>query len=336
MKKKVMACLLVAAMTITLGACGSGGGEADTASEGSGEATEASAESDDSLHIGCAVQTLSNQVWAQQMEQITTRGKADGHQVTVVDCKENANTQVDQIENFISSGMDVIIVQPVDSEAIESVCKDARDEGIRVVCWDEEMENSDFNWIIENYDLGKEIGTQAAEWINETFDDGACEVAVLGYPQTPILLERENGIIDALAELAPKATVVANQPAIDTTEGLNAMETILQANPDVKVVCCIGGGGAAGANEALKGFYGSEVPEDVGIFSTDLTDETIASIQNNEFNRMVVAITGNAYVCADTIYDLTMEYIGGKELEKNVYRDLIPVTAENLDEMITD
>ena len=45
-----------------------------------------------------------------------------------------------------------------------------------------------------------------------------CEVAVLGYPQTPILLERENGILDALEENAPNAEVVANQPAIDTTE----------------------------------------------------------------------------------------------------------------------
>ena len=44
------------------------------------------------------------------------------------------------------------------------------------------------------------------------------------------------------------------------------METILQAHPDVKVVCCIGGGGATGANEALKGTYGSEVPDDIGIF----------------------------------------------------------------------
>ena len=189
------------------------------------------------LQIGFAVQTLSNQIWAQQAAEIEARGEADGNKVTTVDCQENANTQIDQIENFITSGMDVIIVQPVDPEAIEEVCGNALKEGIAVVCWDEEMENSSFNWVIENYDLGVEIGTQAANWINETFGDEGCEVAVLGYPQTPILLERENGILDALAEVAPNAEVVANQPAIDTTEGLDAMETILQAHPDVKVVC---------------------------------------------------------------------------------------------------
>ena len=94
-------------------------------------------------------------------------------------------------------------------------------------------------------------------------------------------------------------------------------------------------GGATGANEALKGTYGSEVPDDIGIFSTDLTDEAIASMQNGEFDRCVVAITGNAFVCGDVIYDLSMRYAAGEKLDHEVYRDLIPVTPENLEEMIT-
>ncbi|MBR9946569.1 sugar ABC transporter substrate-binding protein [Clostridiaceae bacterium Marseille-Q4145] len=345
MKRRVLAGFMVAAMAMGLAACGSSSTQdtaaADTTAEAE-ETTDSADTADDAavdtskggLKIGCAIQTLSNQVWAQEMEAMEKDAKADGNELTVVDCDENANTQIDQIENFITSGMDAIVVNPVDPDAIEEVCKQARDAGILVFSWDEEMENSDINWLIENYDLGAEIGTQAAEWINDKFDDGKCEVVVLGYPQTPILLQRENGIIDKLNELAPNAEIVANQPAIDTTEGLNAMETILQAHPDVKVVCCIGGGGAAGANEALKGFYGDTIPEDVGIFSTDLTDETIASMQNGEYNKMCVAITGNAYVCGDVAYDLVVRKASGEEMDKNIYRDLIPVTIDNLDEMI--
>ena len=168
MKKKVLAGVMAAAMVM-----GVTGVEASAAD----------------LKIGLAVQTLSNQVWAQQAEEIQKRAKEDGNEVTVVECKENANTQIDQLENIITAGTDLIIVQPQDPDAIEEICKEAREAGIKVVCWDEEMENSDINWIIKNYDLGVEIGTQAAEWINEKFDDGTCEVAVLGYPQTPILLD---------------------------------------------------------------------------------------------------------------------------------------------------
>ena len=48
-------------------------------------------------------------------------------------------------------------------------------------------------------------------------------------------------------------------------------------------------------------------------FSTDLTDEAIASMQNGEFDRCVVAITGNAFVCGDVIYDLSMRYAAGEK-----------------------
>jgi len=324
MKKKMLAMLLTMIMAVTVVACG----QENTAKTEGEDTTD--------LKIGLAVQTLGNQVWAQHMDAIQKAADEDGNTVTVLEANENANTQISQIENFITSACDIIIVNPVDPDAIEDVCKKAREAGIKVIAWDEEMENTDINWIIKNYDLGVAIGEQAAKFINEKFEDGKCEVAVLGYPQTPILLERENGMIDKIAELAPNAEIVANQPAINPTEGLDAMETILQANPDVKVVCCIGGGGAAGANEAFKGFYGSDVPENVGIFSTDLTDETIASMKNGEFNRMCVAITGNPYVCGETIYDIAVRLAGGEDMDQNVYRDLIPITTDNLQEMVVE
>ena len=195
MKKKTVGLLMAAAMVLSLAACNSGAPEPEEVSSTETTAEEESstdAQSSTGLKIGLAVQTLSNQVWAQQAERIQQDAEADGNEVTVVDCKENANTQIDQLENFISSDVDAIIVNPVDAAAIEEVCKEAREAGILVMSWDEEMENSDINWLIDNYVLGEEIGTQAAEWINEKFDDGACEVVVLGYPQTPILKQREN------------------------------------------------------------------------------------------------------------------------------------------------
>lgn len=285
------------------------------------------------LKIGVTIQTLSNQVWAQQMAGIQEDADADGNECTIVECKENANTQLDQIENFITAGCDVILVNPVDPDAVEDVCAKAREAGIKVVCWDNEMENTDVNWVIENYDLGCVIGEQAANWINDKFEDGKCEVAILGYPQTPILLDREEGILAKLEELAPNAEVVANQPAINPTEGLDAMETILQAHPDVKVVCCIGGGGAAGSNEAFKAFYGDEVPDDAGIFAADCTDEEQEAMKNGEFNRMSVAITGSPRTNADVIYDILVKAGHGEEQDHNIYRELIPVTVDNIDEV---
>ena len=42
-------------------------------------------------------------------------------------------------------------------------------------------------------------------------------------------------------------------------------------------------------------------------------------MQNGEFDRCVVAITGNAFVCGDVIYDLSMHYAAGEKLDHEVY-----------------
>ena len=175
------------------------------------------------------------------------------------------------------------------------------------------MKNTDINWVIDNNKLGYMIGEQAAGFIQDKFKDGKCEVAVLDYPQTAILLEREKGIMSALKEKAPNAKVVAQQPSIDASQGLNAMETILQAHPNVKVVCCIGGGGAGGSRHGA-----AFVPAE------------LAAMLAGEANRMSVMVTGTPEVQAQAVYKMLVQLGEGQKFEsQNIYRDMFPVTAEN-------
>lgn len=328
---------LVLCVTAFVG-CGSTGIE--TAGNAKTAAAGAEASSEGGIKIGVTVQSLSNQVWAGACTEMESRAKADGNELTYMSCDDNSAKQIEQIENYISSGCDVIMVNPSDPNAIESVCAQAQEAGIKVMCWDNEMENTDLNWVIDNETLGYVIGEQAAEFINEKFDDGTCEVAVLDYPQTEILLERENGILAALKEKAPNAKIVAQQPAIDAKEGLEAMETILQANPDVKVVCCIGGGGAVGANEAFKAK--GDITDDMGVFAADATDEELSAMLNGESNRMSVMITGLPTTIGDNVYNMlvaltteegmTEAALGeGETMDgKNVYRNIFPITIDNV------
>ena len=352
MKKKIASVLLTGAMVISLlSGCGSAAGgstesaAADTsASVEKAETVAAGTENASGLKIGVTVQSLSNQVWAGACSTMQEKAKADGNELTYMACDDNSAKQIEQIENYISSGCNVIMVHPSDPNAIETVCKTAQDAGIRVMCWDNEMENTDLNWVINNEDLGYMIGEQAAEFINNKFDGGNCEVAVLDYPQTAILLERENGILKALEEKAPNAKVVAQQPALDANAGLTATETILQANPAVKVVCAIGGGGAVGANEAFKA--AGEITDDIGVFAADATEEELTAMKAGEANRMSVMITGTPVAIGERVYNMLKamgseagftdaDLIDGESKDgKNVFRNIFPVTAENVDEYL--
>ena len=185
--------------------------------------------------------------------------------------------------------MDVIIVHPADPEGIENACKEARAAGVKIISWDDDIENADTRWLIDNKALGEEVGKQAAEFINKKHN-GKADVAILNYPQLPVLLARGNGIESALKADAPNAKVVAKTSAINPDEGISKMETIFQSNPNVKVVCCIGGGGSVGANEAAKA--AGKIGDDFGIFAVDATQPELQAIKDGEGVRMSVIVTG--------------------------------------------
>jgi ribose transport system substrate-binding protein len=282
--------------------------------------------------VGMTVNDLSNQIFAASCEELKKLIQADGGTITYLDCKSNPSTQISQVENFISSGTNAIIIQASEKNALEDVLSRARAKGIKVFCWDDDIQNSDINWLIDNYELGRVIGQETAKWINEKLG-GTAEVGVLNYPQLEILVQRGNGIVDALTEFAPNAVIVAQSSAINPTEGMAKTETFLQAYPNMKVIACIGGGGAVGANEAVKS-SGNLTP-DFGIFAADATAEELTAIANNEACRMSVLITGDGKAIADEIFLWLKKLINNESVDRKVYRTIYPVTAANLSQYYT-
>jgi ribose transport system substrate-binding protein len=281
------------------------------------------------MKVGMTVQDLSNQIWAGACDALEKLVEDDGGDFTYLDCKSNVSAQVGQIENFIASGVDIIVIQPAEKNAVEAPLAAARAKGIKVYCWDEDIENADLNWLIDNYELGRMIGEEAAKWIGEKYN-GEAEVAILDYPQLPILLQRGNGIADAIKEFAPKAKIVARDSAINPTEGMAKTETFLQGHPNIRVIGAIGGGAAIGANEAIKG-SGKHIDE-FGIFAADATPEELEAMKNHEAVRMSILITGGPKEIAQEIFGFIKKMHAGEKVERRVFRKLIPVNHENLDE----
>jgi ribose transport system substrate-binding protein len=287
---------------------------------------------DKGVKVGMTVQDLSNPTWAGYCQAIKKEIESKGGRLNYVSCESNVNKQITQVENFVASGVNVLIVHPADPAGIEDACKQARAKGVKVLAWDDNLENADLAWLIDNHKLGYLIGEQAAKWINEKLG-GKAEVAILNYPQLPILLQRGNGIKEAITKLAPTAKIVAETSAINPAEGISKMETIFQSNPNVKVVGSIGGGGSVGANEAAKA--AGKIKDDFGIFAADATQPELTAIKNNEGVRMSVTITGTNKVIAEKVAGMVEQLSSGKPVEtKELYREMIPVTKENVDEYL--
>ena len=267
--------------------------------------------------------------------------KEKGWEYTLVDCKDNSATQISQIENFITAGVDMIMVHPSDPSAVEDVCKEALDAGIKVMCWDDKMENTTVNWVLDNTELGKTIAEPAVDFINEHYsEDNKAEVCVIGYPQTPILLEREKGIIEGLKAAKDKYEIVANIEGLVANEAQTNVETVLQAHPDCKVFLTVDAGSDIGANQALLTKYNNKIPEDCGIFSADATEQQMRAIEKgNEASKASAGFEGSNSRTAKACMEMYEKVLSGEKFEgddHNIFRPFIVINADNVDEYLAD
>ena len=206
------------------------------------------------------------------------------------------------------------------------------------MCWDDPMENTDADWVLDNTALGSAIGELAGEFINEHYsEENPVEVALLGHPETKVLLERANGIKAGLeATAAGKYEIVAEQDGLEANDAQTSMETILQAHPNCKVVVGVGAGAMIGANEALMTQYNSEIPEDVGVITTDVTKQQLNSILGDEATRGIIGFEGSdvdtATACA-SMYALILADNVGSQI---VFRQVAPITDETAQEILDE
>ena len=280
--------------------------------------------------LGICFQDITNPIFAEFSSLIQEKGEEAGWDVTVLDCKSNAAEEITQVENFIEKGIDALIIYPVEVEALNPVCQEASDKGIKVFSWDDVVDSADMAFLVDNYTVGKAIGTETGKWINENYD-GKCEVAVIDYASLPVIVERANGIIDGIKETAPEAEIVAQDSAVDAASGMQLAENMLQAHPDIKVFSCIGDGGAVGANEALKA-SGANLDE-YGVFGCDASEEACAAIQNNEALRMSISL-GTPAEWVDIVMENLELLLEDGTYEKEIYKVATPINADNVDEYL--
>lgn len=288
--------------------------------------------------LGITIQSLQNAYWAGVMTALGEILEKAGAEYTIVGCNDSSATQISQIENFVSAGCDLIMVHPSDANAVEDACAEARNFGIKVMCWDDPMTNTDANWILDNTSLGIAIGELAGKFINEHFSaEKKAEVVVIGYPQTVILLERANGIKIGLNNTADgKYEIVAETAAIEANVAQNAMDTILQAHPNCKVVTGIGAGAMIGADEALQIYTGAKIPEDMGVFTTDVTKQQLGQLADPTYPaKGIIGFEGSDEDTARSAASMFALILADQVGAKNVFRGVAPITSENVEKIMS-
>jgi ribose transport system substrate-binding protein len=316
MKKRTLSVILAAATIIGTMSAGTAAVYADDAKE--------------DYTVGMTL-NLGNLTWAELAESAKAHGKELGMNVTVQNSNDDATTQVSQIENFIQADVDAIIVAAVESNSVEDVCKAAQDAGIKVIAYTQVIENADAEYLVDAYNTGYACGKRAAEWIKEVYGDEPIEWALEDLPKYPEIIDRANGIKEAIEELAPNAELVATQPAEVMEDGQKNAENFMQSHPDIKVICSIGSGGGAGANEGVKSYISEDEYDKFGIFGIDATEQEIMNIINGDPQKSSVSLGGGAKH-GEMLIDIAENFREGVDQEKEQYMPITVIDSSNAQE----
>ena len=321
MKKKIAALAAASALVLGASAC-------STIDEGGSD--DSAAPTDGDYSIGVTFSDLSNPVWAELVQEAQSYGEEQGMAVNYVDATGDAAKQVTQIENFIQQDVDAIVITAVDAQALVDVTKRAQDEGIKVVGYTQVLDNYDAQYLVDAYATGYANGEAAAEWINENYgDEEVVEWALMDLPTFPEIIDRANGIKEAIEELAPNAELVATNSALNAEEGLKNAENFLQANPDLKMIATIGGGGAQGGNEGVKARISDY--DSFGVFGIDATDIEVQAIINGDPQKSTISL-GGGKAHGRTLIDITASLLNGEDVEKDQYMPIEVINSENAQE----
>ncbi|MFR9791103.1 substrate-binding domain-containing protein [Streptomyces sp. MB22_4] len=208
--------------------------------------------------MGLSLSTLNNPFFVQIRSGAQAEAKKLGVDLTVTDAQNDASQQANQLQNFTSSGLDAIIVNPVDSDAASNSVKAADKAGIPVIAVDRGVNKADVDALVASDNIAG--GELAAKTIAEKLGGKGKIVILQGQAGTSAARERAQGFADGL-KAYPGIKVVAQQPAdFDRTKGLDVMSNLLQAHPDVQGVIAANDEMALGAIKALGSKAGTSVP----------------------------------------------------------------------------
>lgn len=290
-------------------------------------------------YIGYSTLTTQGDFMALLARVFEERFTALGHKFEVASADLNPAKQIEQIENFITLGVDALIVMAVEPSSLDDVLKRAQDAGVKVVAFSQPTKHYDLFLGANNYDNGKVQAEMTAEWIEKTFpdaEDGSIEVAIFENRDKPSAAERSDGFLE-ISNLTKKAKVVA-VVSVDTTNasGQAAAENLLLTHPEVKVIISYNADTAMGV-DAYAMALNSQIKDKANFatFSTDFNPAASAAIRKSANDESIWRGTimmgkGLESLFSDvTNYSLAL--LDGSLDFRDNFTELFKVTVDNID-----
>lgn len=299
--KRLAAVTMTAALVCGLTACKP---QSSSSSSGDTNVTEPLS-NENSRQVAVVISTLNNPWFVVLAETARDRVKELGYEATVFDSQNDPAKETSHYENIISSGYRAILFNPTDADGSIANVRKAKAAGIPVFCMDREINatNAATSQILsDNYSGCVALGQYFVKQVGEA----GKYVELLGLVGDNNTWNRSKGF-HSVVDRFPGLKMVAQQSAdFDRAKGLEVMESVLQANPDIDAVFCGNDAMAMGSYQAL---VAAGKAEKVKVFGFDGADDVVKSIAEGK-----IVATGMQFpkVMARTAAESADKYIKGE------------------------
>jgi ribose transport system substrate-binding protein len=286
------------------------------------------------LKIGACVMDLTSEYFSESVQGYNAWiEKHPGNTLTVVDGQGKVERQVEAVENFIAAGMDCILLNALDAQALSDVVKKAVDAGIKV------MQYPDADYVTvglcnDDYNFGYIQGSEAAKWINEKLG-GAATVMFVWTPENAALVQRYEGQRDALlANCDPtKLTLLEPQSGETFAEASTIAENVLISHPETRICLCVADSSACAVAEVLKAH--NEDTSEWFLSGVDGTQEALNMLQDGTYGYgCSVAYSMRTPDIAYDLIDNIARAAKGQPYAEKYYQDVIAVTTANVEDYL--
>ncbi len=363
MKKKVLSLMLVAAMTATMFAgCGGGSDEGagtDAANTDTAVSTEAETGADAAAEavggdladkkVGVCIYQFSDNfmtLFRTELENYLVSQGFSKDNITIVDGANDQATQTGQIDSFIAEGVDVLIINPVNSSSAETITDKVVEAGIPLVyinrepSADEEARWEENGWNVTYVGCdARQSGTMQGEMIvdlGEAADldgDGKIQyIMVEGDPENVDAQYRTEYSVKALTDAGVEVECLVDQ--VGNWQQDQAQQIVANAlgqyGEDIEVVFCNNDAMALGALQAIES-AGRTVGEDIYLVGVDALSE---ALENVIAGKMTGTVFNDHFSQSHSAADAAIKFVNGETNEYYIGCDYVKVTSENAQEIL--
>ncbi len=245
--------------------------------------------------VGFASIMMSSDFFANMSNEMEEYFTAVGMTYNAADANGDAQTQITNVENFVTMGMDYIIIFPVDKDSICDALVKARESGIFVIAIGTVLTNPDAYDVcisISQHESGVVEAQMAAEWIDATFpdaEDGSIEVAVLGCSDTEDAVDRSDGL-KTVTDYTSKAVLVDYKESAQSEGAAGAqiaMDAITANHPNIKCLLTYGTDQGEGCTERAQANAAIDTTQ-FAVFTVDTNDYIYDEIRKSADNESVL------------------------------------------------